>query len=47
MTDEQWDEILAVHLSAPFRILRAASGFIREAAKAEAADGREVFRARW
>jgi len=44
MTDEQWDEILAVHLSAPFRILRAASGFIREAAKAEAADGREVFR---
>lgn len=44
MTDEQWDEILAVHLSAPFRILRAASGFIREAAKAEAAEGREVFR---
>ena len=44
MTDEQWDEILAVHLSAPFRILRAASGFLREAAKAEAADGREVFR---
>jgi 3-oxoacyl-[acyl-carrier protein] reductase len=44
MTDEQWDEILAVHLSAPFRILRAASGFIREAAKAEAADAREVFR---
>jgi 3-oxoacyl-[acyl-carrier protein] reductase len=44
MTDAQWDEILAVHLSAPFRILRAASGFIREAAKAEAADGREVFR---
>lgn len=44
MTDEQWDEILAVHLSAPFRILRAASGFIREAAKAEAAQGREVFR---
>lgn len=44
MTDEQWDEILAVHLSAPFRILRAASGFIREAAKAEAGQGREVFR---
>ncbi|MDR6601144.1 3-oxoacyl-[acyl-carrier protein] reductase [Achromobacter deleyi] len=44
MTDEQWDEILAVHLSAPFRILRAASGFIREAAKAEVAQGREVFR---
>jgi len=44
MTDEQWEAILAVHLSAPFRILRAASGFIREAAKAEAEQGREVFR---
>lgn len=44
MSDEQWDEILAVHLSAPFRILRAAAGFIREAAKAEAEQGREVFR---
>ena len=44
MTDEQWDAILAVHLSAPFRILRAASGFIRVAAKAEAEQGREVFR---
>lgn len=44
MTDEQWETILAVHLTAPFRILRAASGFIREAAKREAAEGREVFR---
>ncbi|MGB3432078.1 SDR family NAD(P)-dependent oxidoreductase [Achromobacter sp.] len=44
MTDEQWDAILAVHLSAPFRILRAASGFIRVAAKAEAEQGKEVFR---
>jgi 3-oxoacyl-[acyl-carrier protein] reductase len=44
MTDEQWDAILDVHLRAPFRILRAASGFIREAAKREAAEGREVFR---
>lgn len=44
MTDEQWDAILAVHLSAPFRILRAASGFIRDAAKAEAEQDREVFR---
>ena len=44
MTDEQWDAILDVHLKAPFRILRAASDFIREAAKREAAEGREVFR---
>ena len=44
MTDEQWYAIIDVHMTAPFRILRAASGFIREAAKAEAAEGREVFR---
>jgi 3-oxoacyl-[acyl-carrier protein] reductase len=44
MTDAQFDAILDVHLKAPFRILRAASGFIRNAATAEAAEGREVFR---
>ena len=32
MTDEQWEAMLAVHLTAPFRILRAASSFIRDAA---------------
>ena len=44
MSDEQWEAMLAVHLTAPFRILRAASGFIREAARKEADEGREVFR---
>ncbi|MCC5859072.1 MAG: SDR family oxidoreductase [Ectothiorhodospiraceae bacterium] len=44
MSDEQFDAMVDVHLKAPFRILRAASGFIREAAEAEAAEGREVFR---
>jgi 3-oxoacyl-[acyl-carrier protein] reductase len=44
MTDEQWDAILQVHLTAPFRILRAASEFIRGAAKKEAEAGQEVFR---
>ncbi|MEK6697149.1 MAG: SDR family oxidoreductase [Candidatus Deferrimicrobiota bacterium] len=44
MSDEQWQAILDVHLTAPFRILRAASGFIREAAKKESQEGREVFR---
>jgi 3-oxoacyl-[acyl-carrier protein] reductase len=44
MTDEQWLAILHVHLTAPFRILRAASPFIREAARKEAEEGREVFR---
>jgi 3-oxoacyl-[acyl-carrier protein] reductase len=44
MTDEQWLAILHVHLTAPFRILRAASPFIREAARKEAEEGKEVFR---
>lgn len=44
MTDEQWFAILNVHLTAPFRIMRAASGFIRDAARKEAEEGREVFR---
>jgi 3-oxoacyl-[acyl-carrier protein] reductase len=35
MTDEQWEAILAVHLTAPFRMIRAASNFLRETAKRE------------
>jgi len=35
MTDKQWDAILAVHLSAPFKIVRAAAPYIRETAKKE------------
>ena len=44
MTDKQFDAMMDVHLKAPFRILRAASGFIKGAAKQEAEEGREVFR---
>jgi 3-oxoacyl-[acyl-carrier protein] reductase len=44
MTDDQWEAMLAVHLTAPFRILRAASDFIREAARREADEGHPVFR---
>ncbi len=44
MTDEQWNAIIDVHLSAPFKILRAASEFIRAASKKEAGAGQEVFR---
>lgn len=44
MTDEQWYAIIDVHMTAPFRILRAAAPFIREAAKKEAEAGQEVFR---
>jgi 3-oxoacyl-[acyl-carrier protein] reductase len=44
MSDEQFDAMLDVHLKAPFRILRAASSHIREAAKREKGEGREVLR---
>jgi len=44
MTDEQFQAMLNIHLVAPFRILRAASSFLREAAKREAAEGRRVMR---
>jgi 3-oxoacyl-[acyl-carrier protein] reductase len=43
-SDEQYQAMLNIHLVAPFRILRAASGFIREAAKREAAEGKRVTR---
>ena len=44
MTDEQFQAIMDVHVTAPFRILRAAAEPIRRFAKAEAAAGREVVR---
>jgi 3-oxoacyl-[acyl-carrier protein] reductase len=43
-TDEQFEAMLKIHLMAPFRILRAASGVIRETAKREAAEGVRVTR---
>lgn len=44
MSDEQFDAIVDVHLRAPFRILRAASDFLRSAAKAEAEAGTPRYR---
>jgi 3-oxoacyl-[acyl-carrier protein] reductase len=44
MTDEQWHAMLDVHLTAPFRILRAAAGFIRQASRKEAEAGLDVYR---
>jgi len=44
MTDEQFQAMLDVHTIAPFRILRAASEFIRPAAKAEKEAGNIVNR---
>ena len=44
MTDEQFLAIMDVHVTAPFRILRAAAEPIRRMSKEEARQGREVFR---
>jgi 3-oxoacyl-[acyl-carrier protein] reductase len=43
-TDEQFQAMLDVHIVAPFRVLRAASSWLREAAKRETAEGRRVMR---
>ena len=43
-TDEQFQAMLNIHLMAPFRILRAASGWIRDTAKRETAEGRRITR---
>lgn len=40
MTDHQWEAMLGVHLTAPFRLIRAAAPFIRQAAKEEKAAGK-------
>ena len=38
-TDEQWQAMIDVHATAPFRILRAATDYFREAAKLESSKG--------
>jgi 3-oxoacyl-[acyl-carrier protein] reductase len=43
-TDEQFQAMLDIHVVAPFRVLRAASNWIRETAKKEQAEGRRVMR---
>jgi len=44
MSDEQWDAMLNIHLTAPFRIIRAAAPYIREAAKKDQEAGRLLTR---
>jgi 3-oxoacyl-[acyl-carrier protein] reductase len=43
-TDEQFQAMLDIHLVVPFRIMRAASSFIRTQAKRETAEGARVMR---
>lgn len=44
MTDDQWQAMLDIHVTAPFRIIRAVSPFFRDAAKKELAEGSTVTR---
>lgn len=44
MTDEQWYAMIDCHLTAPFRILRAAYPVIRQLSKADAEAGRRIVR---
>ncbi|WP_028225032.1 SDR family NAD(P)-dependent oxidoreductase [Paraburkholderia ferrariae] len=44
MTDEQWYAMIDCHLTAPFRILRAAQPVIRALSKSETEAGRRVVR---
>ena len=44
MSDEQFRAMLEIHTVVPFRVLRAAAPHLREPAKKEAEEGREVFR---
>ncbi len=42
--DEQWEAMLDIHLTAPFRLLRSAAPVLRAAAKKDATEGRSVVR---
>jgi len=44
MTDDQWEAMLKVHLTGPFRLIRAAAPFFRDAAKEEKAAGKIINR---
>jgi 3-oxoacyl-[acyl-carrier protein] reductase len=44
MTDEQFQAMIDIHTVVPFRVIRAAAPHLREPAKAEREEGKEVFR---
>ncbi len=41
MNDDQWQAMLDIHCTAPFRMIRAAAPYMREVAKADKKEGRE------
>jgi 3-oxoacyl-[acyl-carrier protein] reductase len=44
MTDDQFQAMLDIHTIVPFRMIRACAPYMREPAKAERNEGKEVFR---
>jgi 3-oxoacyl-[acyl-carrier protein] reductase len=44
MTEDQFQAMLDIHTVVPFRVLRAAAPYLRDPAKKEKEEGREVFR---
>jgi 3-oxoacyl-[acyl-carrier protein] reductase len=44
MTDEWWQRMLDIHVTVPFKVIRAAAPHLREPAKKEREEGVEVFR---
>jgi 3-oxoacyl-[acyl-carrier protein] reductase len=44
MSDDWWQKMLDIHVTVPFKVIRAAAPHLREPAKREREDGVEVFR---
>jgi 3-oxoacyl-[acyl-carrier protein] reductase len=44
LSDDWWERMLAIHLTVPFKVVRAAAPHLREPAKREREEGVEVFR---
>ena len=44
LSDDWWERMLAIHLTVPFKVVRAAAPHLREPAKKEREEGVEVFR---
>jgi 3-oxoacyl-[acyl-carrier protein] reductase len=44
LSDDWWEKMLDIHLTVPFKVIRAAAPYLREPAKQERDEGVEVFR---
>ena len=44
LSDDWWEKMLAIHVTVPFKVVRAAAPHLREPAKKEREAGEEVFR---